>query len=677
MGKVMRFLHLPPGRPDRVVILAAVIVVVTSVAVAIVLSGGLLASTASPTATDLSSTGLVPSGDTIASAHPSAGPAVPSLTPNGPGASTTALTPAWALPSGWRYDLACGDESSACSLHLYDAAGTEQDGWPVTIRGDCDSGVAVGPRESAFVACTRDDRAVITGLDRAGSALPGWPVRLRGSVASSSWNDFGWGGKSPIEVGPDGTVYVAVISFDSGRYTIQALAPDASPRKGWPRALPEAMQGFTVAPDGTIVAWWYEGVEEAIDLQARRTRFTMIGPNGRTLPGWPIGSRGAASGPLAFGDGSIYYVSATGKVWGHDRTGKITKGWPFLLPYPIAPALRPDGAMLFIGNSEVIVVDRRGRRVTGWPYRTQATLTGPDCDTPSFAYPLAALAPSGRLYLAEWDGSRASITALEDDGRTPDGWPYRVPRGWRVVGVAATDEGTVTAALSGDVSCGSVLDETTIRLSAEGRLVGDAPPTPLSMVYKALRLDPLRTTTGSTSYPQGAGIEIESSLVNTSRATVTLPYVDYYGDLLYAAGTIQTWIERLGPDQEMDCLPSAGRNGTWYATGGWINVSSKPVTIPPDGRMAPPLRAGLSPDLTRCLPPGAYRYHLEYKPLGDDEGDVIDEETIVLTITTGAPGTPSTPPSTPKVTPRPSPPPTETPDLSTAPPSPWPAPAAT
>jgi hypothetical protein len=675
MGNVMRSIHLPPGRRDRILIFAAVI---ASVAAGLVLGGGVLdlmtPATASPTAADLSSAGLAPTEDADASAHPSAGTAVPSPTPNGPGTSTTALTPAWALPTGWRYDLACGEESSVCALHLYDAAGTEQDGWPVTIKGDCESGVTVGPRDSAFVACTREDQAVITGLNRTGRALPGWPVRLRGTVGWSSWNDFAWGGKPSIEVGPDGTVYVPVVSGGDGRYRIHALAPDASPRKGWPRAIPAAMQGFTVAPDGAIVAWWYEGVEESIDLQARRTRFTMIGANGRTLPGWPIGSRGAASGPLAFGDGSIYYVSATGKVWGHDRTGKIMKGWPFLLPYPIAPALRPDGALLFIGDSEVIVVDRRGRRVTGWPYRTRATLTGPDCDTPGSPYPLAALSPSGRLYLAEWDGSRASITALEDDGRTPDGWPYRVPVGWRVAAVEATDEGTVTATLSGDVSCGSVLDQTAIRLSAGGKLVGDAPPTPLSMVYKALRLDPLRTTTGSTAYAQGAGIELDSALVNTSSATVTLPRVDYNGDLFYAAGTIQTWIERVGPDPEVDCLPSAGRKGTWYATGGWINVSGVPVTIPPGGRMAQLLQASLSPDLTRCLPPGAYRYHLEYKPLGDDEDVVIDEETIVLRITAG---TPSTPPSTPQVTPRPTPMPTATPGPPAAPPSSSPALAAT
>ena len=172
--------------------------------------------------------------------------------------------PAWALPDGWQYDLACDWESedppSACALHLYDEAGSEQPGWPVAIRGECYDGVAVGPQNSAFVACTRNGRAVLTGLDQGGTALPGWPVIVPGTVAYSTWNNFAWGGVDSAAVGPDGTVYMAVSPNDeSGRYAIHAFAPDGAPRKGWPRELPGGAQGFTLAPDGTVVAWWYEG----------------------------------------------------------------------------------------------------------------------------------------------------------------------------------------------------------------------------------------------------------------------------------------------------------------------------------------------------------------------------------------------------------------------------------
>ena len=100
---------------------------------------------------------------------------------------------------------------------------------------------------------------------------------------------------------------------------------------------PGSGQGFTLAPDGTIVGWWYEDLEEeAIDLQAARTKYTMIGPNGKTLPGrWPITSIGTATAPVVTQDGSLFYTSATGKVWGHDRSGNIIDGWPYRLPYRV------------------------------------------------------------------------------------------------------------------------------------------------------------------------------------------------------------------------------------------------------------------------------------------------------------------------------------------------------
>ena len=49
----------------------------------------------------------------------------------------------------------------------------------------------------------------------------------------------------------------------------------------------------------------------------------MLGPNGTTLPGWPITSIGTASGPVITADRSVFYVSGTGMVWGHDRGGDI------------------------------------------------------------------------------------------------------------------------------------------------------------------------------------------------------------------------------------------------------------------------------------------------------------------------------------------------------------------
>jgi hypothetical protein len=297
-------ISLPEGRTERMALLVAATLLLAGLIVGGVVAGGLLnrgpvpdptqpATVVAPTSSPLPSGGeatplaLAPTMQPVESPRESSSPPV------------QPVPPAWSLPTGWRYDLVCdeepGDSPSVCALHLYDDTGRDLDGWPVTIRGECYDGVAVGPRHAAFVACTRNGRAVVTGLDETGRALPGWPVILPGSVAGSSWNDFAWGGVDSAAVGPDGTVYLAVSpTDDSGGYAIHAFAPDGSPRKGWPRELPGGAQGFTLAPDGTVVAWWYEGVQESIDLQARRTVFAMIGPDNSTLPGWPKGSTGAA-----------------------------------------------------------------------------------------------------------------------------------------------------------------------------------------------------------------------------------------------------------------------------------------------------------------------------------------------------------------------------------------------
>jgi len=661
-------ISMPRGRTERIALLAAATLLLGALAVGGAMAAGLIdlqlppdptspavivMPTASPGPSDATQPGLAPT------MKPGASPRASSAPPVQP------VPPAWSLPAGWRYDLACDWETgdtpgptTYCALHLYDDSGREQDGWPVTINGDCYDGVVVGPEHSAFVACTRNNRAVVTGLDPTGKPLPGWPVIVPGSVANSSWNDFAWGGVESAAVGPDGTVYMGVTppSDDSG-YQIHAFAPDGSPRKGWPRELPGGAQGFALAPDGTVVAWWYEGVQEdSIDLQARRTVYTMIGPDGRTLPGWPKGSTGAASGPVVWTDGSIYYTSATGKVYGHDRTGAIIDGWPYRLPYPVAPELRSDGALVFVGDSDVIVLDRRGRMVRGWPFETRSTFLEPGCDTGGFSSRASVLTPDGTLYLAPWDGARSSVVALDPSGATVAGWPYRVPAGWRVVWLSPGSGGVLEAALTGD-PCGGARDDTSIRLSAAGDLVGDPPGTPLAVVYEALRLRGLKTASGETTFAQGAPIDFEFGLVNRSSSPVVLPRVSFVEntdstDTYYASGTLQTWLERLGPDTDMDCLPRADRKGTWYAAGGWVNSSTVPVTVPPGGDVGTTLQRSLSPELTACLPPGAYRYHVEYKPIDGDEDEVFDHRTIDVTIT----GTePSAPAPTPTVTPRPSP----------------------
>ena len=549
----------------------------------------------------------------------------------------------WSLPAGWRYEIECGESSPPCLLHLFDDAGTDQPGWPVTIRGDCYD-VAVGPEDSAFVACTRNGQAVITGLDRNGSALPGWPVKVRGSVASGTWNDFGsWGAAPSIGVGPDGSVYATIAGPRTEGIEIHAFDADGTPRKGWPRGLDGEAAGFALAPDGTVVAWSYQDIVEDIGLRARRTAFTMIGPNGRTLPGWPIGSKGAASGPVIRDDGGISYVSATGKVWTHDRTGSIVSGWPFQLPFPIPPRLGDDGTLLFIGDDRVIALDRRGKPLDGWPYRTSGTLSPPGCDTGGSSEPLFLQSADDTLYLAPFDGTRSSIVALNRNGRAVEGWPYKVPAGWRVYSLAQAPDGTLTAGLIGDYC--NWIDPTSVALTTSGKIVGDPPRTSLAVVYDSLRVEGLRLTTGSTVLQQGEGLGFDFGLVNRSKAPLELPLVTTGERTWFAAGTIQTWIERLEPDPDLDCNNFLDPDGkTLYATGGWIVVSDAAITIAPGGSM-PGTEATLYPSFTECLSPGVYRFHVGYESVWNDDGAVISEQSIELTILPKAEPVPTANPS--------------------------------
>jgi hypothetical protein len=654
-------LHLPTRRAERAaVVVAAGASLVTVVAMIVVAAQGL---DRSGQARATQPVGLVrPEASKAApSALRSLGPASgsPTLAPEAPYPAAPRGASSWSLPAGWRYDLACAE--TPCVLHLFDAGGREQDGWPVAIAGECPEWVVVGPEGSAFVPCNRNRSAVVTALGRDGSALAGWPASVPGSVAWATWNGFSTGGADPLAIGPDGTVYLGVNPRGSDqRFQIHAFARDGTAQRGWPVRLPGGAQGFAVAPDGVVVGWWYEGlVPDSIDLHARRTRFTMLDAKGHRLPGWPIGSIGAASGPVIWADGSIAYTSATGRVWAHDRTGEVIHGWPYRLPYPIAPVLRGDGRLLFVGSSEVHVVNQRGKSLSGWPWRTRSTLDAPGCDTGGSAYQVYALGADDTLYLAPWSGSRSELLALAPDGTTEAGWPYRVPDGWRATSIEPASDGTLAARLTGG-DCFHQFDGASIRLTIRGSLIGDAPGTPLTVVYDALRPERLQTTDGLASYPQSREIAFRFELVNRSARPVTLPLVDYYGDTYYVAGTIQTWLERLGPDAEVDCFPRAGRKEHWYATGGWIAVSAIPVTIEPGSSLPPLFDTSLSSSQTSCLPAGDYRFHVEYKPLDGELEDVIAVRSLTFTITGGeASGSPaptaSPSPSPARPTPSPSP----------------------
>jgi hypothetical protein len=338
----------------------------------------------------------------------------------------------------------------------------------VTLAGGCWlENLAVGTDGVAFIACKIDDQKVLfSAVDVDGASVPGWPISATGYPLRA-------------EVGRDGTVYFGTVGAGGdGALSIQALGPDGHPRTGWPTALPRTAD-FALASDGTIVAWWYEDlVSNGLQAQFARTKYTMIGPNGRTLPGrWPITSIGTASAPVVTKDGSIFYTSQTGKVWGHDRSGNVLDGWPYRLPYNVPPELRPDGRLMFIlgeyvlGNgttpdSQVIVLTTAGKLAPGWPYRTSASLAGVQCCIDCYSYFPHAVSADGTLYIAPWTEDRAEILALDRRGQVVTGWPYRLPAGSRVARLETGSAGGIVVTLrDGSAQAGFCGSETTRQIT--------------------------------------------------------------------------------------------------------------------------------------------------------------------------------------------------------------------
>ena len=388
-----------------------------------------------------------PTASPAASASTTMPTPVPTITA-WPDPSPSPTTAASGLPAGWHHELSCLDDGTGCQLHLYDAAGREQPGWPVTLAGGCWlDNLAVGTDGVAYTACRIDDEQVLfNAVDVGGATVLGWPIRATGYPRG-------------VEVGRDGTVYFGTVGEGGdGALSMHAFGPDGHPRTGWPTTLPRTAD-FTLAPDGLVVGWWYEDLlSSGLDARFARTTFTMIGSDGRTLAGWPITSIGTATAPVVVPDGSIFYVTRpgnpqTGQVWGHDRSGNVIDGWPYLLsPWypPEPPELRPDGRLLFIlgeydlgdgtvPDSQVIVLTTAGRVASGWPYRTSASLAGVQCCVDCHSYLPHALSADGTLYLAPWTEDRAEVVALDRRGQVVAGWPHRLPAESRV---AALEKGT-------------------------------------------------------------------------------------------------------------------------------------------------------------------------------------------------------------------------------------------
>ena len=240
------------------------------------------------------------------------------------------------------------------------------------------------PNGGVYLASWRANDLRVIAIDHRGDLVPGWPIVL---------DEYDW---SDLQLGPDGTLFairrpIGTPTFDPSRGKIDELAElwafgsNGKPRSGWPVPVP-SVGGYVLGAQGDVV------VRSLIDdigelcSYPRRTVFTVLDLDGRTASGWPRGSTGLASFPALGGDGTLYYVSATYKVYAHDRAGEVKRGWPVPVPGagngcgPVGPSVAPDGTIYVVGD-EVSALSSDGRPLSGWPYRLPAHAGAPCFDT--------------------------------------------------------------------------------------------------------------------------------------------------------------------------------------------------------------------------------------------------------------------------------------------------------
>jgi hypothetical protein len=347
-------------------------------------------------------------------------------------------------PDGSVYVEECGGAEVGCVLHRLGTDGRELSGWPFEVPPDfvcpegdpCFSSLAVGSDGTAYRTSWHhtQQQTQLIAIDASGEVMPGWPVVLD---APGVW----W---SNVQLGVDGTLFI--LSEPDGSESpprLLAYGPDGSPRSGWPVSVPD-QSDYLLGPQGTVVVWSLIDLAGELCQQPRRTVFTVLGADGRTVPGWPRGSKGYASSPVVGADGAVYYVSALGHVYAHDRSGDIKAGWPVVVPGasvlcgPTTPYLAPDGTIYilvddYLLGSEVTARSADGRSRPGWPYRPAGQLSWiPSGDTDAFPRPGApAFGPDGTVYLVVYHtdlaGVRAEVVALDRLGQLKPGWPYRLP----------------------------------------------------------------------------------------------------------------------------------------------------------------------------------------------------------------------------------------------------------
>ncbi len=380
----------PPGRDDalgrlpRAVLLAALALAAAAPAPAVAVAPA-PATAVAPTP----ATAIAPA--TASAAAPATAPADRPL-PLGPrpvagwpvvvGNSIYGTVGAGDVDGDGRDELAVGVRDGA--VYLIDGEGRILPGWPRYATGPMDRTPLLldldRDGQVEVVAASRDELVYAWNLD--GRPVPGWPVDIEGRPACALAVPGGAaGGPAIVVAGHDGRLHL--------------LGPDGRPLPGWPRPIeapswsrhdisPAVLLGPTAAcgkGDSAGHGLAILGRENAL-LQAFRL-------DGRIVPGFPVelGGTGLGLDTHAAPSGDLLACTTTSEVVLLDASGRtIWRRAPDLpddalvtAPTFVTVGEDPDAGLLVVATSRegrVLVYDREGRLVHGWPRQVDGFIFG-------------------------------------------------------------------------------------------------------------------------------------------------------------------------------------------------------------------------------------------------------------------------------------------------------------
>ncbi len=372
-----------------------------------------------------------------------------------------------ALASDGAVVVVVGTRAGGSSVHRLDRQGHEQPGYPIQVatNGFCHDPI-VAASGTAYVSCDLADapggdtvRAITFALRPDGSSVAGWPVRT-GPLAQDA------------QLAANGTLYLGTVT--KGNTRLVALGPDGRIRAGWPR-LVAGGASFTVGTAGRL---WVTSRDFGPDAGQCglpvRTRYSVLGRDGRTVRGWPISVSGWGSDPTIGSDGTTYVATQRGLMIAYSSTGKVKAGWPISIPIrPAAcyggssPQLAGSGTVLIAGpktrfgtgipTGAVALATTSGPTVAGWPVRVGYELATqcPFC-VPGPGPIIPPAIGSRRIYVGAYSADLPRVVVFDRAGRKPSAAQRRLATSgtWELAWIRIAPTGRVWTLIKGEEAGG-------------------------------------------------------------------------------------------------------------------------------------------------------------------------------------------------------------------------------